>query len=224
MLASPLFNTHMKKFITHSVLLFLLLGLQNTALAATSYPYSPSEVLENFESAYKPLYDQINTDLHSVNAKAFVWSSTSVLQQFTIIWADGTENGYVFNFIDVNNPVRALDFYPTFENGFQQMEVERTPEMRYGIYRAPMRLRDLIPAMKNDTRLLPTLDSLIAEKCNTSMFVTLRKTLTDRLVWRIEFRAANDGSASAISCNSYLVSVSAEKTTNPFFSIMQLSR
>jgi hypothetical protein len=216
----------MKRFITHSALLFLLLSLQNIAFAATTYPYSPSEALENFESAYGARYDTINSDLGSVVAKASAWSPTAVLQNFTIGWADGTENGYSFTFIDVNNADKALDFHPAFEQGFESAEIDRTPEMAYGIFRVPMRLRDLIPAMKADEKLLPFLDSVVAEGCNTSIRITLQKTLTDRLVWRIEFRSASDVTANeapAVTCPGYIVSVSAAKPIDPIFSIRHLN-
>jgi len=200
------------------------MGIQNTAFAATTYPYSPSEALVNFETTYKSQYDTINADLQMVSKKAAAWSSTAVLQDFEIGWTDGTENGYSFNFIDVNNPFKALGFSPTLEGGFVQSEVNRTPAMAFGIFRVPMRLRDLIPAMKNDKKLMPFLDSLVTEGCNTSVRLTLQKTITDRLIWDIEFRSANDTADKTVSCRSYLVSTSAEKTTDPVFIVRQLTK
>jgi len=212
----------MKKFITHSVLLLLLLGIQNTAFAATTYPYSPSEALENFETSYKPQYDQINADLHDVVKKAATWSSTTALQNFQISWADGTENGYSFQFIDVNNPLTALLYSPTLDNGFTQSEIARAPEMKYGIFHIPLRLRVLIPAIKNDKKLMPMLDSLISEKCNTSMFVSMHKTSTNKLIWDIKFQSENETTDQSLSCKTYQVSVSAERTTAPVFTTVQL--
>jgi hypothetical protein len=212
----------MKRFITHSVLLLLLMGVHNTVFAATTYPYSPSEALDNFDTTYRSQYDTINADLQMVSKKATAWSSTAVLQTFQIAWADDSQNGYAFQFIDVNNPLKALRFAPTLGNGFvlSESEIDRTPEMKYGIYRAPMRLRDLVPAMKNDKKLLPLLDSLVAEDCDTIIGISLQKTITDRLVWHIEFRS--QPRTDTASCNNYLVSTSAGTTTDPFFSVRLL--
>jgi hypothetical protein len=162
----------MKNYFFRIVLLTLLCvgpAIASPARAATTYPYSPTEVLENFETGYKPVYDRINTDLHNAMDKASLWSATSALQNFEIGWADGTENGYTFNFIDVNDDKKALLFSPTIDEGFIQTEIDRSPDMKYGIYSVPLRLRDLVPAMKADKNLLPLLEQLIDDDRNVSI-------------------------------------------------------
>ena len=191
------------------------------ALAATTYPYSPTEVLENFETDYKPVYDSINTDLHNAMDKASLWSNTPALQSFEIGWADGTENGYLFRFIDINDDKKALIFTPVIDGGFVQTETNRAAEMKYGIYSVPLRLRDLVPAMKADKKLLPLLEQLIDDDRNVSIKFTLLKNSSGILVWRVYFTSSGDAAGTQAK-QDYLVTIDAVKTASPVFSVLKL--
>jgi len=215
----------MKKIIFQTVLLTLLCispGIATPALAATTYPYSPTEVLTNFETTYKSQYDVINADLADSIKAAHAWSIDAALQKFEISWADGTESGYTFNFIDASgDKAKALLFYPSFESGFKNMEIDRTPDMKYGIYSVPLRLRDLVPAMKADKKLLPLLEQLIDDDRNVSINFTLLKNSSGTLVWRVYFTSSRDANGTQAK-QDYLVTVDAVKTASPVFSVLKL--
>ena len=215
----------MKKIICRILFLTLLCactGIAVPALAATTYPYSPTEILENFKTSYKPLYDNINADLADAIKDAQAWSPYAALQKFEISWADGTESGYTFTFIDTSgNDAKALLFYPSLDSGFKNMEIDRAPDMKHGIYSVPLRLRDLIPAIKADKNLLPFLEQLIDDDRNVSIKFTLLKNSSGFLVWRVYFTSSRDAAGTQPK-QDYLVTVDAVKTASPVFSVLKL--
>jgi hypothetical protein len=203
----------MKKLLSILLATILTFSCFSQAFAATTYPFSPTEVVENFETSFLPSYDQINTDLHSTMEEAKKWSPDATLGDFTIGWADGTENGYTFTFFSLNGMEgKALHFSPILDGGWYHKEIDRPADMKYGIYNVPMRLRHLIPLIKADKTVLPTLDQLITKDDDTSIKITLKKNTSNQLFWYIEFKTSKN----------YMVKVSANNKSTPVFTIQEL--
>lgn len=207
------FTNHTMKRIITSLVLALLVPASALAL-------SPSEKLTDFNNWLQD-NDQygvnyINSQLKQTKATAHEeWDDRAALYDFTF-YAPAEQDLYC-EFL--------LSSQDTDENDYKgSCTADDTPltelidnnpdiEPRFHIYRVGFLMRELVPAILEDERALPLLDSLFDEDAIVSLTFNLSKNSDNQLVWTVTF-------TDDVSGTSYLLKASAENNENPLFLIL----
>jgi len=64
---------------------------------------------------------------------------------------------------------------------------------KYGIFNVPVRLRDLVPALLKDEKLMTLMGSLFGEKAHIKTQFVLAKNTQNQLEWNVVFKDVNTG-------------------------------
>lgn len=184
----------MKKFLSFvlSIASLSIFATANIASAETGTPQTPTQAVGAFENFYTPMFDQINTDMKQAREDVRKdWEPDADLYQFNI-WHGQGESSYGFIFISEGNKDEAYSITRTLDGQLTGGVIGRKPEWKYNFSGANLVLRNLLPILKADAKVLPYLDTaMAAEKAKgadeTWVNFTLRTNLNGRVKWFLDF-------------------------------------
>lgn len=217
----------MKKFLSLMLTIASLsiFATANIASAETGTPQTPTQAVTAFENFYTPMFDQINTDMKA--AREMVrkdWEPDADLYQFNI-WHGHGESSYAFIFISEPNKDEAYHVLRSQDGQLTGGIIGRRPEWKYNFSGANLVLRNLLPILKADAKVLPYLDTAIAQEKaagadETWVNFTLRTNLNGRVKWFLDF----NNKADLGEAKEYQVIAPAEKRWETKFQIRENHR
>lgn len=198
---------------------FLLnFGLSSMSQAATVM--KASDLIDAFSSM--AIYDSINTHLHESIDVARKWKQDSVLGQFKVhMTLESDDYGETYTYITENDRAEAFEvtFHPLNETSWITNHIDRDKKIPQGIYRIPMRLRDVINLMKQDKELLPLLDRLYGnDSWVTGINFTLQKNADHQIFWTVKI----SGMDSQKQQKTYAIQIDANSKVNPVFHLLRI--
>jgi len=228
----------MKKLLTAIAAFGLFSVLAPTALAANymipkssaqlTEPFSASEILQVFDDLYQDttfstenMYDKINTDLKEARQMAKDWDPDAGLVKFVAhIGLKGY--GYWFTFASKNKPGKIAEVVPTIMETLvlSEVSVPTTYNLK-DIEFVPLKMRDMVSALRSKTELLHILDLKIDNDRDVGAKMTLSRNINGYLRWSVDFHSSKETDDSYPS-QDYQVRTSAETTQSPYFTLYRL--
>lgn len=202
----------MKRLITS---LALALVIPASALAATPY-----QALSDFNDWLygNDMYgiNYINTQLKTTKKEAHKnWNEYAALFDFTFYTPSGQDLFCEINLSSWDNDENDYRGTCTADETPLTEVVENRPNILYRnhIYGVDFLLRDVIPAMMEDEKLMTKLENLYGKDADLSLEYNLSRNSAYHLMWTITFTDENG--------LSYMVKTSAEEAENPQFIILR---
>lgn len=210
----------------------LSLLLPSAALAAecpeTGCPLTPTNTIQGFDEYLngitEPGYslggvvpaDELNKSLKKSHIDAKEWHTDSFLAAFNYHHNPGSMDTHKFFWLSPSNETKMLED----PNWTTPEEKANFFTHRHGIFRVPMRMRDLTKAMIQDEKLLPMLDKIFGNNSIGSISFSLTKNSANRAMWYINFTHTNEDPKKD---TIYQVRVSAETKQNPDFMVFHIN-
>lgn len=188
--------------------------------ATEQTPLSVTQVLENLNNWLTQDNNAgitlVNESLKKAHDAATTCDTGSFLQRFDFSFDQedkGPSREFTFAYSSVNEYKPDCEYTWFFGQSSEGLypPLER---VKYGIFRVPVRLRDLVPALLEDKELMAQLAKLFGEKAHVSVDFSLAKNKENQLAWTVVFTDEN-------SANVYKVRTMANSVETVDFSLFK---